>query len=186
MKSDPSLDTIVPSDAKLEKLAGGFLLTEGPVWVPAKDSVPGYLLFSDPNANTIYRWSADGQVSVFRPKNDYAGFNVGEHHQSGSNGLTLDKQGRLTINQHGNRRVIRLEPRGNITVLADRLDDKRFNSPNDLVFNSNEDLYFTNPPFGLPKAFDDSWKAAVQGCLQACERWHRHEWSRVPRCHPVG
>ncbi|MEW6248266.1 MAG: SMP-30/gluconolactonase/LRE family protein [Nitrospirota bacterium] len=158
LKADSALDEIVPSNAQLEKLAGGFLFTEGPVWVPRKDSMPGYLLFSDPNNNTIYRWSPDGQVSVFRTKSGYSGFNVGEYHQPGSNGLTLDKQGRLTINQHGTRRVIRVEPRGNVTVLADRLEGKRINSPNDLVFKSNGDLYFTDPPFGLPKAFDDPRK----------------------------
>ena len=158
VRVDPGLDAIVPPDAKLEKLAGGFLFTEGPVWVPATANTSGYLLFSDPNANTIYRWSADGQVSVFRTKSGYAGFNVGEYHQPGSNGLALDKQGRLTINQHGNRRVVRVEPRGNITVLADQFDGKRLNSPNDLVYRSDGALYFTDPPFGLPKVFDDPRK----------------------------
>ncbi len=158
VRVDPALDAIVSSDTKLEKLAGGFLFTEGPVWVPATASTSGYLLFSDPNANTIYRWSADGQVSVFRTKSGYAGFNVSEYHQPGSNGLTLDSKGRLTINQHGNRRVIRVEPRGNITVLADRYEGKRFNSPNDLVYRSDGALYFTDPPFGLPKVFDDPRK----------------------------
>ena len=158
VRVDPGLDAIVPPDAKLEKLAGGFLFTEGPVWVPATANTSGYLLFSDPNANTIYRWSADGQVSVFRTKSGYAGFNVGEYHQPGSNGLALDTQGRLTINQHGNRRVVRVEPRGNITVLADQFDGKRLNSPNDLVYRSDGALYFTDPPFGLPKVFDDPRK----------------------------
>ena len=158
VRVDPALDAIVSSDTKLEKLAGGFLFTEGPVWVPATANTSGYLLFSDPNANTIYRWSADGQVSVFRTKSGYAGFNVSEYHQPGSNGLTLDSKGRLTINQHGNRRVIRVEPRGNITVLADRYEGKRFNSPNDLVYRSDGALYFTDPPFGLPKFFDDPRK----------------------------
>ncbi len=158
LKADPTLDEIVPSNAQLEKIAGGFLFTEGPVWVPRKESVPGYLLFSDPNNNTIYRWSSDGQVSVFRTKSGYSGLNIGEYRQPGSNGLALDKQGRLTINQHGNRRVIRVEPRGNITVLADRYDGKRLNSPNDLVYRSDGALYFTDPPFGLPKAFDDPRK----------------------------
>lgn len=157
VKKDPALDAIVSPDAKLEKLAGGFLFTEGPVWVPATVNAPGHLLFSDPNNNTIYRWS-DGQVSVFRTKSGYSGFNVGEYHQPGSNGLTLDKQGRITINQHGNRRVIRVEPRGNITVLADRYDGKRLNSPNDLIYRSDGALYFTDPPFGLPKVFDDPRK----------------------------
>jgi gluconolactonase len=158
VRVDPALDAIVSPSARLEKLAGGFLFTEGPVWVPATATTSGYLLFSDPNANTIYRWSADGQVSVFRAKSGYSGFNVGEYHQPGSNGLTLDSKGRLTINQHGNRRVIRVEPRGNITVLADRYEGKRLNSPNDLVYRSDGALYFTDPPFGLPKVFDDPRK----------------------------
>lgn len=158
VRVDPALDAIVSSDTKLQKLAGGFLFTEGPVWVPATANISGYLLFSDPNANTIYRWSADGQVSVFRTKSGYSGFDVGEYHQPGSNGLTLDSKGRLTINQHGNRRVIRVEPRGNITVLADRYDGKKLNSPNDLVYRSDGTLYFTDPPFGLPKVFDDQRK----------------------------
>jgi gluconolactonase len=158
VRVDPALDAIVSPSAKLEKLAGGFLFTEGPVWVPATATTSGYLLFSDPNNNTIYRWSADGQVSVFRTKSGYSGFNIGEYHQPGSNGLTLDSKGRLTINQHGNRRVIRVEPRGNITVMADRYEGKRLNSPNDLVYRSDGALYFTDPPFGLPKVFDDPRK----------------------------
>jgi len=155
---DPALNQIVSPGTQLEKLAGGFLFTEGPVWVPATANTSGYLLFSDPNANTIYRWSAEGQVSVFRTKSGYSGFNVGEYHQPGSNGLTLDNKGRLTINQHGNRRVIRVEPHGDITVLADHYDGKRLNSPNDLVYRSDGALYFTDPPFGLPKVFDDPGK----------------------------
>ena len=158
VKTDPALDELVTPGTQLEKLAGGFLFTEGPVWVPATANSPGYLLFSDPNANTIYRWSPEGQVSVFRTKSGYSGFNVGEYHQPGSNGLTLDAKGRLTINQHGNRRVIRVEPRGNITVLADRYDGQRLNSPNDLVYRSDGALYFTDPPFGLPNVFDDPRK----------------------------
>ncbi len=155
---DPALDQIIASGTQLEKLAGGFLFTEGPVWVPTTANTSGYLLFSDPNANIIYRWSPEGQVSVFRTKSGYSGLDIGEYHQPGSNGLTLDSKGRLTINQHGNRRVIRVEPRGNITVMADRHDGKRLNSPNDLVYRSDGTLYFTDPPFGLPKVFDDPRK----------------------------
>jgi gluconolactonase len=153
VRLDPSLDRIIPRGATLEKLAGGFQFIEGPVWHP-----DGYLLFSDPNANTIYRWSPEGSVSVFRSKSGYSGFNIGEYHQPGSNGLTLDRNGLLTINEHGNRRVTRLERTGKITVLADQYKGKRLNSPNDLVYRSDGTLYFTDPPFGLPKAFDDPRK----------------------------
>lgn len=147
---DPALDAIVAPGAGFEKIAGGFLFTEGPLWHP-----DGYLLFSDPNANTIYRWSPDGQVTVFRAKSGYAGADIGEYGQPGSNGLTLDAEGRLTIDQHGNRRVIRVERTGAVTPLAERYEGKRLNSPNDLVYRSDGALYFTDPPFGLPKFHDD-------------------------------
>jgi gluconolactonase len=143
VRLDPGLDRIVAPGARLEKLAGGFQFIEGPVWHP-----DGYLLFSDPNANTIYRWSPEGAVSVFRTKSGYTGFDIGEYHPTGL----------LTIDEHGNRRVTRLERTGQITVLADRYDGKRLNSPNDLVYRSDGTLYFTDPPFGLPKAFDDPRK----------------------------
>src|SRR5438445_177981 len=153
LRADPAFDSVVPPDARIEKVADGFLFTEGPVWHPG-----GYLLFSDPNANTIYRWSPDGQVSIYREKSGYKGIDVCEYGQPGSNGLTLDREGRLTINEHGNRRVTRLEKNGSLTVLADRYEGKRLNSPNDLVYRSDGALYFTDPPFGLPKSFDDARK----------------------------
>jgi gluconolactonase len=153
MRTDPALDTIVPSGAQIEKLADGFLFTEGPVWSP-----DGYLLFSDPNANTIYRWSEDDGLSVFRTKSGYTGVDIGEYGQPGSNGLAFDPEGRLTINEHGNRRVTRLEKNGVLTVLADRFEGSRLNSPNDLVYASDGSLYFTDPPFGLPKFGDDPRK----------------------------
>ena len=154
VRQDPALEAIVPPGAKIEKLADGFLFTEGPVWV--RDG--GYLLFSDPNNNLIYRWTSDGDLSVYRTKSGYKGMDIGEYGQPGSNGLTLDKEGRLTINQHGNRRVIRVEKNGQETILADRYEGKRLNSPNDLVYKSDGTLYFTDPPFGLPRVFDDPRK----------------------------
>ena len=153
MRVDPALDAIVPRDAKIEKLAEWFLFTEGPIWVP-----DGYLLFSDPNNNTIYRWSDNDGLAVFRTKSGYTGNDINDYGQPGSNGLTLDRDDRLTINEHGNRRVTRLEKNGSLTVLADRYEGKRLNSPNDLVYKSDGSLYFTDPPFGLPKAFDDPRK----------------------------
>src|SRR5215469_13003646 len=154
IQKDAALDTIFAPGTKIEKLASGFLFTEGPVW----DRDGNYLLFSDPNNNLIYRWTPDGEVSVYRTHSGYTGTNIGEYSQPGSNGLTLDKQGRLTINEHGNRRVTRLEKNGVLTVLADRYEGKRLNSPNDLVYRSDGALYFTDPPFGLPKFFDDPRK----------------------------
>ncbi|MFN8653806.1 MAG: SMP-30/gluconolactonase/LRE family protein [Gemmatimonadales bacterium] len=150
----PGFDALVARDAKIEKLAGGFEFTEGPLW----NADGGYLLFSDPNTNTIYRWNPDGQVTVYRTKSGYAGVDIGLYHQPGSNGLALDREGRVTIDQHGNRRVIRVERTGAITVLADRYQGMRLNSPNDLVYTSNGNLYITDPPFGLPKVFNDPGK----------------------------
>jgi gluconolactonase len=137
----------------VERVAGGFEFTEGPLW--ARD---GALLFSSPNTNTIYRWAPPGTVTVFRPKSGYTGPDIGRYAQPGSNGLTFDPEGRLAICQHGNRRVIRVEPHGNSTVLADRYDGKRLNSPNDLVYARDGTLYFTDPPFGLPAMFTDPKK----------------------------
>jgi gluconolactonase len=150
---DAALDEVVPRDARVEKLAEGFLFTEGPVWHP-----DGYLLFSDPNMNVIYRWTPDGELSVYRTKSGYKGSDIREYAQPGSNGLALDGEGRLTIDEHGNRRVVRLEKNGVVTVLADRYQGKRLNSPNDLVYRSDGALYFTDPPFGLPRVFEDRRK----------------------------
>jgi len=95
---------------------------------------------------------------VFREKSGYEGADIAAYGQPGSNGLTFDRDGRLTIDQHGNRRVVRLESDGQLTVLADKFEGKRLNSPNDLVYRSDGTLYFTDPPFGLPKFFKDPRK----------------------------
>jgi gluconolactonase len=154
VRLDPAIDALVPENPKLYKLAEGFQFTEGPVWV--RDG--GYLLFSDPNANTIYRYTAGGELSVFRAQSGYSGADVAEYRQPGSNGITLDRDGRVVFDQHGNRQVVRLERDGSLTVLASRYDGKRLNSPNDLVHRSDGTLFFTDPPFGLPRVFDDPRK----------------------------
>jgi gluconolactonase len=142
---DPALDALIPKDAQLEKLAEGFDWTEGPVWRKSG----GYLLFSDIPKNTIYRWKEGAGLAVFlRP----AGYTEADPagRELGSNGLTIDAQDRLVIMDHGNRRVVRLnETNYTKVVLAERYEGKRFNSPNDLVYRSNGDLYFTDPPYGL-------------------------------------
>jgi gluconolactonase len=156
LRKDPAIDAIMPPNPKIFKLAEGFKFTEGPVW----DRKGGFLLFSDPNNNTIYKYSPEGsgQLAVFREKSGYEGADITEYGQPGSNGLTFDPQGRLTIDQHGNHRVVRVEPDGQLTVLADKFEGKRLNSPNDLVYRSDGTLYFTDPPFGLPKFFNDPRK----------------------------
>jgi gluconolactonase len=153
VRKDSAIDAIVPPNTKIFKLAEGFKFTEGPVWI--RDG--NYLLFSDPNNNRIYKYTSDGNLSIYREKSGYSGADIDEYNQPGSNGLTVDPQGRLTINQHGNRRVIRADRAGD-TVLADRYNGKRLNSPNDLVYRSDGTLFFTDPPFGLPKFDKDPRK----------------------------
>ena len=148
-----AVDRVLEPDAELERVVTGFEFTEGPVWAP-----DGSLLFSSPNTNQIYRWTPGGGVAVFRSHSGYSGVDIGRYAQPGSNGLTFDPEGRLTLCQHGNRRVLRVEPHGDSTVVADRYDGKRLNSPNDLVYRSDGTLYFTDPPFGLPETFDDPKK----------------------------
>jgi gluconolactonase len=121
------------------------------VWTP-----DGALLFSSPNTNVIYRWDpGTGAVTVFNAKSGYTGTDIGRYFQPGSNGLTFDPEGRLVMCQHGNRRILRVNPHGDTTVLANSYLGKRLNSPNDLVFRSDGTLYFTDPPFGLPGMADD-------------------------------
>lgn len=151
---DKALDNIIAPGAAIEKLADGFSFTEGPVWHP-----DGYLLFSDPNTNTIYSYNpGNNNVAVYMSHSGYSGADIGNYGQPGSNGLAIDDKGRLIINQHGNRRVIRIEKKGPVTVLADNINGKRFNSPNDVVLRSDGTVYFTDPPYGLPGFYNDAQK----------------------------
>jgi gluconolactonase len=148
---DQSLDSIIEPGTKIEKIADGFSFTEGPVWHPE-----GYLLFSDPNTNSIYRYSPENHnVTVYMSHSGYTGADIGDYGQPGSNGLVIDRDGRLLIDQHGNRRVVRIEKKGPVTILADNIDGKRFNSPNDIVLKSDGAVYFTDPPYGLPGFYND-------------------------------
>jgi gluconolactonase len=148
VRSDPAIDKLLSPGSKIEKLHSGFRFIEGPIWVRSGP----YLLFSDLQSNAIMKWSADGNVSVFR-KDIFSG-SYPDGVQIGSNGLTLDKQGRLVAAEHGNRQVSRFEKDGTITVLADHYEGKRLNSPNDLVCKSNGDIYFTDPP-GLYRTYPE-------------------------------
>ena len=134
-----------PRDARVERIAEGFDWSEGPVW----DWRNKRLLFSDVPTNTVFQWQDGKGVSVFlKPSGTPDRLRSGG--EPGSNGLLMDRQGRLVLCQHGDRRVARWESGGKFTTLADKYMGKRFNSPNDAVFKSNGDLYFTDPPYGLP------------------------------------
>ncbi len=160
IRLDSRLEKIVPPDAVLEKVAEGFDWAEGPVW----NRTGEYLLFSDVPTNSIIKWKAGEGASVFLKPSGYTGKEPFTGREPGSNGLTFDAQGRLVFCQHGDRRISRLEKDGSRTTLVDNYQGKRLNSPNDLVYKSNGDLYFTDPPFGLPKTFDDPKKElAFQG-----------------------
>jgi gluconolactonase len=156
---DPRFDQLVPKDAKLERIADGFTWVEGPVW----HKQGGYLLFSDIPANAVYKWKSGEETSVYLKSSGYSGTSPFAGKEPGSNGLTFDVKGQLVLCRHGDRQIGRLESNGTIVPLADHYDAHKINSPNDLVFKSNGDLYFTDPPFGLPQSFEDSSKAPVQG-----------------------
>jgi len=169
---DPRLDAIVPADAVLEVLSEGHDWVEGPVWVPALQSV----LYSDIPDNAIYRWQEGEPVTLWLRPAGYTG-EVPREGESGSNGLALDTQGRLILAQHGDRRIARLlapwdEPEPNFETLAGAFEGKRFNSPNDVAARRNGDLYFTDPPYGLqggnePKELDFQgvYRLAASGAL---------------------
>jgi gluconolactonase len=149
---DPKFDQLISPDAKIEKLAEGFDWSEGPLWV--KDG--GYLLFSDIPPNKLMKWKdGDGVVTYMCPSG-YTGVTpYPKGKEPGSNANTLDAEGRLTQCEHGDRRISVLTKDGGKRTLADNYQGKRLNSPNDLVFKSNGELYFTDPPYGLPMQADD-------------------------------
>lgn len=148
---DPAINALLPTNTFLETLASGFIWSEGPVWMGK------YLLFSDVPTNRIYKWEEGLGISVFLEPSGYTGTDP-RGGEMGSNGLTRDRQGRLVICQHGDRRVSRLEKDGTLTPLAFYYQWRRFNSPNDAVFDSKGNLYFTDPPYGLPAQMADPRK----------------------------
>jgi len=159
---DPSIDRIIPADAKLERLARGFTWVEGPVWVNDR------LFFAEIPSNCIRTWTPGEGVSIFLQPSGYLGTAPYGGPESGSNGMTLDLRGRLTVAGHAQRDVYRfesLDPKGPITILADTYQGKRLNSPNDVVYKSDGSLYFTDPPYGLrtQKDSDPEKQLSVNG-----------------------
>jgi gluconolactonase len=169
---DPRIDRIVPRNPKLWKLAEGFQFSEGPLWLADRK----VLWFSDPNANRIYEYdpaaaSGSGALRVVREQSGYAGADVGEYRQPGSNGLARNpRTGRVTVAEHGRHRISELDGSGDATTLVAAHDGQRLNSPNDLVFRSDGTLFFSDPPFGLPRFFDDPRKQLAYSGVYSLQR----------------
>ena len=161
----PEMDQYVAPGAEIVVLAEGFGWSEGPVWVDRLDA----LIFSDIPSNKAYKWKEKEGLAVFLDPSGYTGIaprgkkgnlNAQKRDESGSNGLILDPNGSLTICMHGDRRIARLDDWGkkSFTTIVGKYQGKYLNSPNDLVFAKNRDLYFTDPPYGLKKADKDPLK----------------------------
>jgi len=151
VRLDPALDELIPEGAKIEVLATGFEWSEGAVWDRSDSSV----LFSDIPRNSVMRWRENVGTTLFLQPAGYTGAtDYGK--EPGSNGLGFDTKGRLISCEHGDRRISMLTTGGGKRTLADNYNGKRLNSPNDLAIKSNGDIYFTDPPYGLPERWEDS------------------------------
>ena len=170
----PLMDDIIPPGALPEVIAEGFEWTEGPLWLPEL----GILLFSDIPANAVYQWSEKEGLKLYLKPAGYTD-TLSRGGETGSNGLLLDNRGQLILCQHGDRRIARMNapiehPGPSFITLVDKWQGKRLNSPNDAVFNSQGDLFFTDPPYGMEHWFEDPkrelnftgvYKLTAQGVL---------------------
>lgn len=161
-KFDPSLDNIISSNAKIEIIAEGFEWSEGPLWIEKQNM----LLFSDVPMNTVYKWTEAKGKEVYLKPSGYTGTEPPGVKEPGSNGLTLDPSGNLVLCQHGDRQMGRMDapldkPEAKFISLANKYNGKRFSSPNDAVFNSAGELFFTDPPYGLGTQDDTDPKKEI-------------------------
>ncbi len=157
VEHDPALSNVLEGSEPLQVIAAGFVWSEGPVWMPEEgNKFGGFLLFSDVPKNTIFKWQEGVGITPWMTPSGYTG--VAKYSsEPGSNGLTLDNEGRLVICEHGDRRVsVLTADGGGKMTLADRCDGKRFNSPNDVVVAKNGNVYFTDPWYGLPDKEKDA------------------------------
>ncbi len=153
VRLDPGFDPLLPKGAVIEKVAPGFTFIEGPLWRPN-----GVLWFSDVVGNVVRQWSPDGNVTEILKPGGYDGNALPAGGYVGPNGATADKDGAVLLCQHGNRRIVRIGKDRQVATVVDKFEGKRLNSPNDLVYRSDGTLYFTDPPYGLPKGDDDPAK----------------------------
>ena len=167
---DPAFNQLVKENAKVEIIASGYDWSEGPIWVETEKM----LLFSDVPTNKVYKWTEGHGAELYLTPSGYTG-SVPRGGEMGSNGLTLNKDNKLVLCQHGNRQLAWMDapwsdPKPVFRVITNNYQSKKFNSPNDLVYRSNGDLFFTDPPYGLVKNMDDPLKElSFQGvfCIKA-------------------
>jgi gluconolactonase len=158
---DPKLDALIPPDAAVETLCTGFTWAEGPVW----DAANQRLLFSDVRTNTVHQWKEGDRVAgVYLKPSGYTGPPAEKRAEGGSNGLAFDAKGQLVSCEHGDRRVSYLTANGGKRTLTDAFDGKRFHSPNDLTIAANGDVYFTDPPYGLPSRSEKDPASEMDFC----------------------
>ena len=154
----PDLDAIIKTDARIEIIAEGFEWSEGPLWLPEQQM----LIFSDIPVNSVFQWNEEDSIKLYLKPSGYTG-NISRSGEPGSNGLILDPEGRLVLCQHGDRCMARMDaclstPQPKFIILSDNFTGKRLNSPNDAVYNSKGELFFTDPPYGLEQNVDDPAK----------------------------
>ena len=155
---DPGLDAVISKETQIEILAENHEWTEGPLWIESEQM----LLYSDIPRNAIYVWKEGEEASIYLQPSGFSGENFAGA-EPGSNGLLLDMDGMLVLCQHGDRRIARMKnpitkPEPSYATIIDQYESKRLNSPNDAIFKSNGDLYFTDPPYGLPEQMEDPEK----------------------------
>ena len=156
--NSPQLSEILPNNAKVEILGEGFGWSEGPLWLPTENK----LIFSDIPSNSIFEWTEKGGIKLWLKPSGYSG-SIQKSGMGGSNGLLLSPAGDLVLCQHGDRRMAKMNaklssPKAEFTTLADNYSGKKLSSPNDAVYDNKGNLYFTDPPWGLEKNFNDPAK----------------------------
>jgi gluconolactonase len=152
LRLDSRLDSLIPASAHIEKIAGGFQFTEGPLWFP-----DGYLWFSDVIGNLVRQWSPDGTITEILP-NGGGESSAPPGNFVGPNGMIAGKDGAVLLCQHTNRQIVHISKDRQVSTVIDNYQGKRLNSPNDLVYRSDGSLYFSDPPYGLLEQDDDPGK----------------------------
>lgn len=154
-KLDPGLDAVIQGTPPVEIIGDGFEWCEGPLWLETQQK----LLLSDVFRNTVYQWTAGKGVETYFTPSGYTG-KTPRGEELGSNGLLLNREGKLVLCQHGDRRLALMngpldKPAPDFTTVADKYQGKKLNSPNDAVMRSNGDFFFTDPPYGMEKREND-------------------------------